>query len=145
MMLKQAIKSLLYTDGLVQKRRNSIANTLELHLSCTKPLILDQYHGSWWPGLYASAEHQLSWYWLGRINRSLSFMREGINSLYCIYFFLNAVLCHYNMVNFLPNPHNRHSIAHPLGWDMGCLLWIYSLMYIQCSGVWNIVLYWTVL
>ena len=26
-------------DGLVQERRNSIANALELHLSCTKPLI----------------------------------------------------------------------------------------------------------
>ena len=29
----------LYIDGLVQERRNSIANTLELHLSCTNPLI----------------------------------------------------------------------------------------------------------
>ena len=28
-----------YIDGLVQERRNSIANTLELRLSCTKPLI----------------------------------------------------------------------------------------------------------
>ena len=27
----------LYIDGLVQERCNSIANTLELHLSCTKP------------------------------------------------------------------------------------------------------------
>ena len=26
-------------DGLVQERRNSIANALELHLSCTNPLI----------------------------------------------------------------------------------------------------------
>ena len=28
----------LQIDGLVQKRRNSIANTLELRLSCTNPL-----------------------------------------------------------------------------------------------------------
>ena len=28
---------MLQTDGLVQERRNSSANTLELHLSCTKP------------------------------------------------------------------------------------------------------------
>ena len=28
-----------YIDGLVQERRNSIANVLELRLSCTKPLI----------------------------------------------------------------------------------------------------------
>ena len=27
----------LYIDGLIQERRNSIANTLELHLSCTNP------------------------------------------------------------------------------------------------------------
>ena len=30
--------SLQYIDGLVQGRRNSIANTLELRLSCTNPL-----------------------------------------------------------------------------------------------------------
>ena len=29
----------LYIDGLVQERRNSIANTVELPLSCTNPLI----------------------------------------------------------------------------------------------------------
>ena len=29
----------LYVDGLVQERCNSIANALELHLSCTKPLM----------------------------------------------------------------------------------------------------------
>ena len=28
-----------YMDGLVQERRNSIANALELRLSCTNPLI----------------------------------------------------------------------------------------------------------
>ena len=29
----------VYIDGLVQERRNSIANALELHLSCTNPSI----------------------------------------------------------------------------------------------------------
>ena len=29
-----------HVDGLVQERWNSIANALELHLSCTKPPIL---------------------------------------------------------------------------------------------------------
>ena len=32
-----------HIDGLVQERRNSIANTLELHLSCINPSI---YHSS---------------------------------------------------------------------------------------------------
>ena len=30
-------KSIPYFDGLVQERRNSIANALELRLSCTNP------------------------------------------------------------------------------------------------------------
>ena len=30
-----------HIDGLVQERRNSIANALELHLSCTNPSIED--------------------------------------------------------------------------------------------------------
>ena len=29
--------------------------------------------------------------------------------------------CHYDTVNFLPNPHDRHPIAHLWGWYMGCL------------------------
>ena len=33
-------KDSLYIDGLVQERRNSIANALELCLSCTNPSIL---------------------------------------------------------------------------------------------------------
>ena len=41
----------------------------------------------------------------------------------CHYCKQTAVLYHYHVVNFLPNPHNRHPIAHPWGWDMGCLLW----------------------
>ena len=44
------------TDGLVQERRNSIANALELRLSCTNRLIPLQHqvvhalHVRWWPG-----------------------------------------------------------------------------------------------
>ena len=33
------VKKKVHIDGLVHERRNSIANALELHLSCTKPLI----------------------------------------------------------------------------------------------------------
>ena len=32
-----------YIDGLVQKKRNSIANPLELCLSCTNPMVLYTY------------------------------------------------------------------------------------------------------
>ena len=36
-------------DGLVQERRNSIANALELRLSCTNLSIYRQYHYYWEP------------------------------------------------------------------------------------------------
>ena len=52
----------------------------------------------------------------------------------------NTVQCHYNAVNFLENPNKRHPIAGPiwktkqsgpLGWGMGCLLWIHTLIYVM--------------
>ena len=39
-------------DGLVQKRRNSIANTLELRLSCTNPSICEKLSESEWLAEY---------------------------------------------------------------------------------------------
>ena len=32
--------------------------------------------------------------------------------------------CRYNSVNFLPNPYKIHPVAHPVGQDMGCILWV---------------------
>ena len=40
-----------------------------------------------------------------------------------------TVRCHYNAINFLPNPHKRHLIARPLVRDMGCFLWFQTLIY----------------
>ena len=40
-----------------------------------------------------------------------------------------TVQCHYNVVNFLPNPHKIHPIARPLGWGMGCILWVQTVIY----------------
>ena len=65
----------LYIDGLVQDCSDSIANTLEVLHSCTKPSICDsllghwrrraacvgQCHGGRWRGLL-----RLSWWWLHR-------------------------------------------------------------------------------
>ena len=42
----------------------------------------------------------------------------------------HTVRCRYNAVNFLQNSHNRHYIARPWGWGMGCLLWVWSLTYV---------------
>ena len=42
----------------------------------------------------------------------------------------STVQWHYNAVNFLQNHRKRHPIAHPLGWDMGCLLWIKTYIHI---------------
>ena len=40
----------------------------------------------------------------------------------------NTVRYRYNVVNFLKNICERHPIAHPLGWGMGCILWIQHLI-----------------
>ena len=37
---------------------------------------------------------------------------------------------HYNAVNFLLNSHNRHLILRLWGWGMGCLLCVWSLIYV---------------
>ena len=57
-----------HIDGLVQERHNSIANALELRISCTNPLITVQVGmvGSWSPGTWAAritvpAYHGTSW------------------------------------------------------------------------------------
>ena len=42
---------------------------------------------------------------------------------------------HYNMANFLPNTHNRHHIAHLWGWDLGCILWVWSLIYVLLESL----------
>ena len=36
---------------------------------------------------------------------------------------------HYNTVNLLQNTYNKHLIAGPHGWAMGCLLWFQDLIY----------------
>ena len=57
---------------------------------------------------------------------------------------LNREWCHCNVINFLKYHHKRHPIAHPLGWDMGCFLWVQiinsslitAVMYVtsSCNG-----------
>ena len=36
---------------------------------------------------------------------------------------------HYNTISYLQNTYNRHPIAPPNGWAMGCLLWALHLIY----------------
>ena len=38
---------------------------------------------------------------------------------------------HYNEVNFLKNVHNIQPIAHPLGGDMNCFLWVQTLIHVN--------------
>ena len=59
-LLIHALSSMLvYFNGLVQERRNSIANALELRLSCTNPLI-ESLVGKIGP-LKADVSKMLSW------------------------------------------------------------------------------------
>ena len=42
---------MFYINGLVRERRNSIANAMELRLTCTNPWILSRQVGHWrWQG-----------------------------------------------------------------------------------------------
>ena len=54
---------------------------------------------------------------------------------------LTTVRCRYNAVSFLHIPHNRHSIARPLGRGMGCLMWFSCLSHVLLLSVqrcvWN--------
>ena len=38
----------------------------------------------------------------------------------------DTVRCLYDMVNFLPNPHNAHPIVCLWRWYRGCLLWVWT-------------------
>ena len=79
------VRQHLYIDGLVQERHNSIANTLELHLSCTSPsicgafsekltigkyhntsLIVSQYRFRYWLGVMAPSQY-LNQCWQGPV------------------------------------------------------------------------------
>ena len=44
------------------------------------------------------------------------------------------VQCHYNVVNFLPNPHSKHPIAHHSGWDTIYILWVQILIDVLLSS-----------
>ena len=60
----------------------------------------------------------VSWHWDGSSDWNPSSWKTS------------TVQCCYNTVNFLQIPHNRHPIAQPWGWGMGCLLWIQILIYV---------------
>ena len=94
-------------DGLVQERCNSIANALELHLSCTNPWIWTLYSVSllhmmtlmtwhqdycWqtgsvlWllmPWLLVSSGHQQQWYRLDEISMALSPIKKDFRYRCC--------------------------------------------------------------
>ena len=47
----------------------------------------------------------------------------------------DTVQCHYNTINFLPNPHKIHPIARPLGRDVERLLWFQPQVYVYTATV----------
>ena len=52
--------------------------------------------------------------------------RPSINSFFLVY----TVQCRCNAINFLQNSLNRHSIACTSGRSIGCLLWVWSLIFV---------------
>ena len=95
--------NLQYIDGLVQERCKSIANALELPLSCTNPLI--------------SSPLIVSWGYSKRIISILATL--PVDTLTpCIAKSLTIYLSAYNIVNFLQNT-PRQVTGHSYRWYMG--------------------------
>ena len=86
-----AFYCLLYIDGLMQKRYNSIVNTLELHLFCIKPLLLLCF-----TSLHQmSVIHQPKWsvrIKVGKVIR-LSVMNTFTHAMIALYQTLTTVAC----------------------------------------------------
>ena len=57
-----------HVDGLVQERCNSMANTLELRVSCTKPCRMDVVMAWLMGGLTAALHWHIAFYWCVSIN-----------------------------------------------------------------------------
>ena len=55
-----------------------------------------------------------------------------IGTLHITMYNNNTMWCYYKAVDFLPNTHKRHLIAHPWGWDMGCLC-EFKIWFIFCN------------
>ena len=64
-----------------------------------------------------SPTFDFQWFWYTLIHKKLFKIADEMSQhIKC------HCKCHFNMVSFLRNPHNRHSIARPWGQGMGCLL-----------------------
>ena len=67
----------------------------------------------------------------GKISQCITTTKHSKAKTVCIFLGIYCtVQCHYNAVNFIKKIHKRHPITHPLGWGMGCLLWIQPLIVI---------------
>ena len=71
-----------------------------------------------WLVLVVFSQCRLNLSTLEPISTKCQFEKSSVQSLYL------AVI-----VSF-PNTHNRHPIAHPWGWAMGCVLWVQSLPHV---------------
>ena len=46
-----------------------------------------------------------------------------------------TVRCRYHVVNFHLNPHEKYPIARPLERDMGCMMWVQTVIYILAQSM----------
>ena len=91
-----------HIDGFVQERHNSIANALELHLSCTNPSILfSKFLISWYP-----ISHVCKWHPVCRTlfkiitdNRNLKEKHQNLQNLWSTLFLLMTCHCYHQTSN----------------------------------------------
>ena len=59
------------------------------------------------------------------------------SSQYHSHFWYSFPISYEVIVSFLQDTHNRHALAHLWGWDMWCLLWVQSIIYIYTPSCWG--------
>ena len=117
-------------NGLVQERRNSIANALELRLYCTNPskcsyLLWDDADGvgcyEAWPAdtLLRRQDLHSGGQQTGHTNTIATHLQISVG---------NTVATLVNSL-FSPSTHNRHPLTHPQERGMGRLLWFQGVIY----------------
>ena len=120
---KKKKKNMLMFQGTTCFHNQSNTNSLQwLHSPCSLVVCPDCWDYAVYPGY---VQWMLSTYGI----HGAASLRNTPNTL--------GFCC--KGINFLLNTHNRHLIAHPLGWAIRWLLWVPSMMFILPMKLsWNI-------
>ena len=117
-------------DGLMQERCNSIANALELHLSCTNPLIYCKLNCNKLYYLAQNSSRSVIFYdasrpqWVNTLRQRQNGRHFAYNILKCIFFNENAWILLMISLKFVPKVriNNIPALVQIMAWNkMACI------------------------